>query len=227
MKKTHKIDGIIVNEYVGTNIYEFENIFDTSLCNAIISIIDKAPLKRSVFRKGSNVQCYTLTLEEMIHRSSKYHYVFPKKPTYELIIQNRIPEVPKQLLHECMEDINEQMRKVKRTITSITNIHISSRTEYQLRKIHDYTRLHSDGIGHDHDDPVIRSASVIVALNDDYDDGIVHFPKHDLHIRLKRGTVLLFPPFWTHPHQVSSPGKDQYRYTIQTWFLEKGFIELE
>ena len=67
---------------------------------------------------------------------------------------------------------------------------------------------------------MVRNASMIFALNDDYDGGEFHFPCQDIHIRMKKGSVIIFPPYWTHPHEVSCIRNGTYRYTINTWALE-------
>lgn len=101
------------------------------------------------------------------------------------------------------------------------SIKIDTDSGYQLRKIHGETRLHSDGTipGESHDKP--RCLSLIIALNDNYEGGEMYFPNQEFKIRLKRGQAIAFPPYWTHPHGVTTPLNDTYRYTINTWFHEK------
>ena len=62
--------------------------------------------------------------------------------------------------------------------------------------------------------------SVIIALNDDYDGGEFYFPIQDYKIKLKKGDIILFPPYWTHPHKVYSPLNRTYRYTINSWLYQ-------
>lgn len=97
---------------------------------------------------------------------------------------------------------------------------------YCLRKIYGSTKLHKDGINIKSIDnrylPVrkIRNMSVIICLNDDYDGGEFYFPFQDYKIKLKKGQIIAFPPYWTHPHMVSEPINNTYRYTINTWLYE-------
>lgn len=97
---------------------------------------------------------------------------------------------------------------------------------YLLRKIHGPTRLHKDGIDPELIDntfiPIkkIRNMSIIIALNDDYDEGEFYFPIQDFRIKLKKGQIIAFPPYWTHPHMVSAPTNGTHRYTINTWLYE-------
>jgi hypothetical protein len=106
------------------------------------------------------------------------------------------------------------------------NIICSGDSGYCLRKIHGPTRLHKDGINIEPIDnryiPIkkIRTMSIIIALNDDYDGGEFYFPIQDLKIKLKKGQIIVFPPYWTHPHMVDTPENETYRYTINTWLYE-------
>ena len=92
---------------------------------------------------------------------------------------------------------------------------------YTLRQIHGGTIIHIDGIienANSTSNP--RLLSIIINLNDDYEGGEFHFPKQDVKIRLKKGEAICFPPYWTHPHEVSSVSFSEYRYTINTWILQ-------
>lgn len=106
------------------------------------------------------------------------------------------------------------------------NIICSGDSGYCLRKIYGPTRLHKDGININPIDnrylPIrkIRNMSIIICLNDDYEEGEFYFPSQDYKIKLKKGQIIAFPPYWTHPHMVSEPTNNTYRYTINTWLYE-------
>ena len=95
---------------------------------------------------------------------------------------------------------------------------------YTLRQIHGGTVIHIDGIIENYNSSNStrnpRLLSIIVNLNDEYDGGEFHFPKQEIKIRLKKGEAICFPPYWTHPHEVSSVSFGEYRYTINTWILQ-------
>lgn len=106
------------------------------------------------------------------------------------------------------------------------NIMSKGDSGYCLRKIYGPTRLHSDGL-FDYTnkyEPIslykIRNLSVIIALNDDYEGGQFYFPSQDRVIKLKKGQIIAFPPYWTHPHTVLAPLNGTYRYTINTWLYQ-------
>jgi hypothetical protein len=97
---------------------------------------------------------------------------------------------------------------------------------YTLRRIFGCTKAHADGI-HSKTENMqhhVRCLSLIIVLNDDYDGGIFNFPNQGLKLKVKKGEAIMFPPYWTHPHSVTSVGEGQARYTINTWILEK-FID--
>jgi hypothetical protein len=60
-----------------------------------------------------------------------------------------------------------------------------------------------------------RMLSFIFYLND-VDEGETAFPLHGIAIRPETGKLLLFPPYWTHPHAGLSPRNDKY---IATGFI--------
>jgi hypothetical protein len=91
---------------------------------------------------------------------------------------------------------------------------------YDLRQIHGETFAHIDGILDNTNSKKPRLLSIIVNLNEDYDGGEFNFPKQNVKIKLKKGEAVCFPPYWTHPHEVSSVSFGEYRYTINTWILQ-------
>ena len=81
--------------------------------------------------------------------------------------------------------------------------------------------MHSDGeYGNSYDritQKEIRTISCIIALNSNYSGGYFEFPVQKISLKLKRGDLIIFPPYWTHPHKVSEPLNETSRYTINTW----------
>ena len=107
------------------------------------------------------------------------------------------------------------------------NIICRSDSGYCFRKIYGPTNLHCDTIFKQYvkeNENVnineIRNMSVIICLNDDYDGGEFFFPIQKCSIKLKKGDILAFPPYWTHPHMVNTPLNRTYRYTINSWLYQ-------
>ena len=90
---------------------------------------------------------------------------------------------------------------------------------YALREIYGATKLHIDSVI-DPDNPTKgRAASIIIALNSDYEGGIFNFPLQNYKVKLQQGDAIVFPATYTHPHEVSSPENGTLRYTINTWLF--------
>jgi len=135
----------------------------------------------------------------------------------------------KLLKEEQIKKLDNDIFKIISKVICILNkdFGILSRGDsgYCFRKIYGATRLHKDGVVVN---PVknrlsvkkIRNMSVIIALNDDYEGGEFYFPKQDFRVKLKKGDIICFPPYYTHPHMVEAPLNRTYRYTINTWLFE-------
>ena len=102
-----------------------------------------------------------------------------------------------------------------------TNYNIKSKEDsgYCYRKIFGPTRIHSDGVMPNSSSKT-RNMSVIICLNDNYEGGEFYFPKQDRKIKLNKGNIIAFPPYWTHTHMTYPLLNNTYRYTINTWLYE-------
>ena len=130
--------------------------------------------------------------------------------------------------------IDNEIKQIFVTMSLLRNrIKIFAVSNFELRKVYGRTILHSDGTCpddikhplHDYNIRSIRSLTLVGFFNDDFNGGIFHFPEQNLKIKLDAGSIILFPPFWTHPHEVSKfekieNGRD-FRYTINCWALDE------
>ena len=125
-----------------------------------------------------------------------------------------------------MKDINSELE-------------FNQNSGFILRKIYGETRAHCDGLSQIVEPEnlnftfnfirdnacgnykYIRNSTMIFSLNDNYEDGILQFPYYNINIKLKKGSLIIFPPYWTHKHQTSSPKNNTFRYTITTWNCER------
>jgi hypothetical protein len=71
-----------------------------------------------------------------------------------------------------------------------------------------------------HTDPSIKYAT-IVYINDDYADGEIFFPKLDIQLKPKPGTMLFFPGNEEYEHGVKHVGDGQIRYVLVGFIKEK------
>ena len=65
----------------------------------------------------------------------------------------------------------------------------------------------------------IRHSSCIICLNDDYIGGEFIFEKQNFKYKMSKNDIIIFPPYYTHPHLTLPLENRTYRYTINTWFL--------
>ena len=238
--------GLIVKEYSNDNIYFIEENMDLELCKKIVEMIEKLPLKMKKYSDGNNVKCYVTSGENLEKTSEEsYYYLSTEKNEYENLLKNihkRISTndlngVDRKDIRDIFEIIEERLIKIKNIMGNINEkLKMKVFADIMLRKIYGQTRLHTDGILNNMKSPsayflyengsifknerILRSSSIIIQLNDDYEGGIFNFPKYDVSIKLKRGSAIIFPPYWTHEHMVSELENKTYRYTITTWGCE-------
>jgi len=190
-----KIDNYEVLEYKGTNIYVIENILDGLTCEEFITFIEKLDLKDTSEEPDKLLKCKYLNLSN-------------DNPTH-CIIDFKIYCIFNKIF-EIMTKCNPYIK-------------ITGDTYYILRKIYGETQLHTDEVRANYTNYFFnqtRCLAAIIALNDNFEGGVFKFPHQNIEHKMKKGSVILFPPFWTHPHQITTVGENQYRYTITTWGTE-------
>ena len=186
----------------GSGIFTAANVLTDMQCDLIRNFIIENPNIQEeigIEEYGNNVECKFITLSKAVSSNIPNsrdidHYIF-----------------------KLIGTILGKLHSIRPDFNGVKDI------GYTLRKIYGGTKLHADSIHSEHggSEDFVRCLSIIIVLNDDYDGGIFNFPNHGLKLKLKKGEAVLFPPYWTHPHSVTSVGEGQARYTINTWILEK------
>lgn len=239
---TKYINGYKIIEYEKSNIFVIEDIFNDDLCNEYCNLIDTIPLKKITYCNGNNVKCYINQMNELLNIKDDLFYSFSTDTNeYKKMLENANTGKPihtnlmNGITHKTITKMNGLINQKLKTITELmkevnTHIKFDYNTGYILRKIYGSTRMHIDGINevysadinfiHDNkfgDYKMIRNATIIIALNDDYEGGLYNFPYYNVSLRLKKGSVLIFPPFWTHAHEATELENNTIKYTITTW----------
>jgi hypothetical protein len=192
--------GINIKEVGTTNIYVIDDAFNGDLCDKLIEYIDSTKLKKLSFSNNNNVECYSVVDIE-------------KNETHTLVI-NRIKE-----LFKSVNQINDKIK-------------IKGQTLFELRKVYGETRIHQDGVFNgdivqtENNGKVktVRSLTIVITLNDDFEGGIYTFPNQNISIKPKKGAAILFPPYYTHPHAVSAIEPGKFRYICSSWALDDFMI---
>jgi len=191
-KKYLKNHKIILLE---SNIFVIENVISDSLCNELVELVNTSPLTfKDLSKDGkNNAECYEFSLSDHLQEN--------KYKNYDNLL------VP--IVYNCFDTVKKLRRDLK----------ISMDCGYSLRKFYGKTHDHIDWIYEDKNES--RVLTLIIFLNDNYEGGVFNFTSHNISYRLKKGSALLFPPYWTHPHNVTPVKNGHYRYTINTWALYK------
>ena len=178
------------------DIYLFSNVFSEDMCNKLIDHTKKNAKRHLELEPRQNVQGYQ-------------GVIFLDDPFFKPISSKLI-------------DIGKFLKRKY-------NITFGTYNEYNhegiaIRKIHGPTRSHYDSPIYDMEYAKklvsvdkIRTLSVIIALNGDYDGGEIVFPCQNFKTKLKQGEAIAFPPYWTHPHHTEDLKNNTFRYTINTW----------
>jgi hypothetical protein len=242
MTENYYIENYCIQEYKKHNIYIIESLLNDQECQMIIKIIDTLPLIKTEYSPDNNVKCFVNTINDLLKVNDELYYNFSTNPKEcEILLNilkkketpytNNMNGITNDQILNINETINSKMKIISQIMEKVNHkINFKYNTGYILRKIYGETRLHSDGISEIYntnvnfinnnklgDYKMVRTASVIFSLNDNYEGGVINFPIQDVSFNFKKGSVLLFPPYWTHPHQVSELKNNTFRYTINTW----------
>lgn len=237
--KEHTINDIKILEYENTNIFIIEDILDDLLCDELIRLINISDLEKTDYFNGNNVRGYITSFEEILKKNDELYYVFSTDPQkYSELLANTKTNNIYNIMYDDKININEIQKKIDDKITNLLVVmrSINQRIDVDvynniiLRKIYGKTREHTDGTkeiiesnicflkkNRSKDFHFVRNLTFIFSLNDDYDGGELLFPSYDISIKLKKGSVVIFPPFWTHPHSTNDLLNNTFRYTITTW----------
>jgi len=178
-----------------------QKILDDELCDRLFDFIDKN-VKQDVemWTNHTNVNCCSMLIKNIQDENTRKEF--------------------DDKLFSVIGKVIEYLYKNEITLSA-------GDCGYNLRKIYGPTRCHSDNIIAEKTKdnryiPIqkIRNMAVIMALNGDYEGGEFYFPVQNYKIKLNKGDIIAFPPYWTHPYMVNSPSNGTYRYTVNTWLYQ-------
>lgn len=235
-------------EFKGSNVYIIENIFSDELCNNLINLMKKLPSEKSLYSNNNNVECYVSHLNNFLHIDDREFYEFntdkiiydellSKVKNKEKIYNNNLNGITRKEISNYLLLFDNKTQLIKKIMSDVQpKIVFDYNCGFALRKIFGPTRLHMDGLQIDKNFnktffqmnresrdinmniDIIRCASAVFTLNDDYDNGFFKFPNLNISLKLKKGSVLIFPPYWTHLHETEQLLNNTYRYTLNTWY---------
>lgn len=246
--ETKIIEGYTVDYF--ENIFIIHSILDDAFCDKCIELIDKLPLEKQIYSDSNNVKCFTNKLNDLLHVDDSLFYEFSanddiynrllQKSSQNNLYNNLLNGYHTTDIKDILKPlIYEKSLIIKNIVQSFNgSIGFDFNSGFIIRKIFGKTRLHTDGLHYDKsfnltynqmfpenrfinmNTLIVRSASAVFTLNDNYNGGEFKFPGYDISIKLKKGSVIIFPPYWTHKHETNDILDDTYRYTINTWYGE-------
>ncbi len=174
-----------------TNIFVYKNSIEPDLCERLIKLY-------------KHHQDTPLLLKE------DYSHGYNVKCNY--IETKFFPNIDKEL-------VKVVTKVAQKVVQDNPYFYCSEASRFVIREIYGETRRHIDSVLDPHHIGRARTLSMIIALNGDYEGGVFNFPLQNYKVKLEQGDAIIFPPSYTHPHEVSSPENGTLRYTINTWML--------
>lgn len=113
--------------------------------------------------------------------------------------------------NELDSDICSDIFKICQELYYKYDIKINKDSGYIIKKI--FNREVSD-LSEDKSDKIMK---IMIGLNNDYDGGEIYYPTFDHCYKLKRGEIICFPPYWTHPYIIYPPLNRTYFYLLETF----------
>ena len=189
-KEHYEINGFNIEFYKIHNIFIINNMFDTNFCNYLVNEIEINKTRKMTKTNYNNVECYKADFNN--------------------------------------KEVEARLTTIAKILSELKQIPITGFTEPEYRKVYGKTHLHADGACVDTiADPntmckikQVRSLTFVCALNDGFEGGVHKFPELDFEIKLGKGCLIAFPPYWTHKHLVTSVENNTFRYTISCWALD-------
>lgn len=178
----------------------YDNVFTPDFCAATVSQLEKAPWEKHGYydpKSGKN-QSY----EDDLYVS---HFSIPNKEK----IDKQMWEVIRTYLHDDMNAVNKWFN----SWNGYSFVRFNRYSPGENMKTH-CDHIHSLFDGNHKGVPIL---TVLGALNDDYEGGeLIFWEKEE--IKLKAGSVMVFPSNFLYPHQVDSvKSGTRYSYVSWTW----------
>ena len=200
---THTLeDNIVVHEYP-EKVFIIKNLISQPFCTKMVDI-----MKRINFNNRVNYADKNHVLGEVL-----------SIPELSELCKSQLKPADNSTLNDLIVILYSlyirSIAYVMQTIDgSIFNNNVPRISQVCVRKIDGPTRQHSDG---PESDGGIRLLTCLIAFNGDYKEGTFYLPKQKMEVKFEAGDILLFPPYWTHPHYTDNP-VENVRYTSTFWF---------
>ncbi len=181
----------------GDAIFELPDALSPAQCEALIAAFEAEPSKRpGVVKRPDGSEAVDATLK----RSTDFLLEKTAAPSWLALDRELVAA-----MQRGVGAYVERHRWIRKLPTSFCGFQLQ-RTEVD------------EGFDWHVDEDGRRRLALIFYLNDDFDGGGTEFERQQLTIRPRRGSLLMFPPFWTHPHR-GQPVTRGRKYIVTSFLL--------
>lgn len=181
----------------GEGIFEFPNALSADLCAELIAAFDAEPnVRPGVVQRPDGSEAVDAELK----RSTDY-LIQPTAPPHWLALDQQLA----QALNRNVEAYFATYPWIPKLATTFLGFQV------QRTSIGDGFDWHADEDGR-------RRVAVIAYLNDDFEGGHTEFRYQKVAVAPRRGSMLLFPPYWTHVHR-GAPVEKGTKYIVTSFLV--------
>jgi prolyl 4-hydroxylase len=186
---------------LGADILVFEQLLDASLCNHIMQVADCCQFETAgielakVKTQVRNNQLLYLDETNSLLRSTNQLLLNRIALVQETLYQNYRVKFSQVETCSILRYYPGQFYK-----RHVDNLLLASRREEAIQGV------------------LTRDVSIVGYLNDDFAGGETLFDRQNLKFQPQKGSVLVFPSYYTHPHQ-SLPVTQGCKYAFTSWLF--------
>lgn len=182
-------------------MYVFDNVLNQTMCDWIIARVEQENMwKLATIRKNST------NVLDIKYRNNYVTFisVLPQLQDVDNFVFPYVTAVGQQYIYLFNRELDRPMLLFNHD----EGYHVVKYNDGQFYDIHIDNTLDT------------RLVSIVFFLNDNFAGGDLFFPKQSLSIQPKRGRVVAFPSFYTHPHR-AQPVINGTKYALVTWLKRK------
>lgn len=212
---------IIIEDIIHSNITDSKKLIDENSSNFIKTINDKYIISDKLSNDIIDFLEKTIREDPEKIETEKWEN---SRNVNAIYIGSDYLEKNNQELYRKINSVYSKIVSELHCTRYSTTYNYFHNNKFTIRKIYGPTRKHCDGIygnAKEKGQGFERHSSCIVCLNDDYTGGEFIFEKQNFKYKMTKNDIIVFPPYYTHPHRTLQLENRTYRYTINTWFLVK------
>jgi len=139
------------------------------------------------------------------------------RTSYEMVITELLADQVNKDIKEVSDSFKEIFKKIDECVWDYRKCYelpLSSSEGMNLLKYTGNAEYHRH---YDHGPNNARVLSMVASMGDDCDGGELEFPYFDISLKLKKGSVILFPSNFPYTH-IAHPVTNGVKYSLVTWF---------